>query len=128
MTMYHLGLILRNNSMVNLSSIGENSQALFCLTPCCNTTYSWHNYAWVLPTGSNINSYLSMGLRSTRRPGALLLNRSPNVRMIQGIYTCRIPESIQGNAVLYIMGYNSDSDLHLCKTSTLLLFLFSFLS
>ena len=93
--------------MVNLNDIGENSKALFCLTPYISYLKPWHNLAWVLPTGDTANNYQSVGVRTSMRTGALLLNRPSRVsHMTPGIYTCRIPMSSSGTAILYAVGYN----------------------
>ena len=92
---------------MNITDIGESSNALLCITnrsDCCwsHTGGQWYypnNASKVGVMGSNGDFYRNRG------PSVVRLNRRNNVRSPTGIYHCVIPD--QGYA-LYIGVYNID--------------------
>ena len=75
-----------------LNSIGEGSNALFCLTNrrnCCTTEAGLEQGGWRFPNDTNVKN--SDEFYKTRGYSLVLLNRRSNASEPTGIYTCRIP-------------------------------------
>ena len=104
------GVLYRNNTMVNLNSIGERSEALMCLSPCCRSEGLIFEPVslWLLPNGTTVRS-TGDGWIDTKRPGALLLHRRSNVVPSPGVYTCKIPDINVESRTLYILGYTTNT-------------------
>ena len=94
-----------------LSDIGEDDDALFCLTPtvnCCTDVID--EEGWLLPNNMTAsindtsNFYLARGLSSLR------LNRMSSVTAPTGIFTCSI--RIAGKVVeqLYLGAYSNENE------------------
>ena len=86
------GRFFSNNSIILLSDIGENSNALYCLTnrrECCLT-----DGTWISPIGLNISeSFSNISFYFTRGFSSLLLNRRSRAVVPTGVYTCLIPDA-----------------------------------
>ena len=97
-----------------LSDIGEDSDALFCLTDrrqCC--TDNADGEGWTLPDNTAVSTndvsdfYLARGLSSLR------LNRMSSVTAPTGIFTCFIRVADSGGQVqeqLYLGAYNNENE------------------
>ena len=101
------GVQYGNNTMVYLNSIGERSEALMCLTPCC-PSHELTESSWQLPDGMT-DSSRGDGWNITKRPGALLLHRQNNFVPSPGVYTCIIPDINFESRHLYILGYTTNT-------------------
>ena len=102
-----------NNSVVNLTDIGEGYDALHCLTnltTCCRGADGGRAGEWFLPgqtspvIGINKDKGTTNFTRS-RGPSAVLLNHRTSTGPT-GLYTCQVPDGSATNRTLYI-GVNS---------------------
>ena len=98
------GTTYQNNSLVSLEDIGENDDALLCLTDltvCCRSPYTGiTGYAvgnWYFPNGTRVRSYtanLTTGeqweIYRTRGQNLIYLHRRRGGAT--GIYRCTIPD------------------------------------
>ena len=93
--------------MVNLSLIGESSEGLICLTPCCgpHVTFFEPQHNWILPNGRNATKSEGQSAFVFERPHSLILNRPNGVELPTGIYTCTLPDLNSKKTMLNIMGY-----------------------
>ena len=107
------GRLLPHNSIKLFSDIGEDSNALYCLTnneQCCSGPPGARYGLWRFPEGDDVSNdkniadvYIRRGFSSIR------LNRKRNVMMPIGIYTCLIPNSGGSNSTLQIGIYSNIS-------------------
>ena len=103
-----------NNSVVALTAIGADINALVCLTDftaCCSnsetggTSFLGH---WRLPDGSLVPGGASGSIASiirTRGPSAVLLHRRSNVLEPTGVFTCEVPDASGVLRFVYIYIY-----------------------
>ena len=108
------GRVLPPNSIVLLSEIGEDSDALFCLTDrglCC--TDNADGEGWTLPDNTSVNVDMSSDLYLARGLSSLRLNRMSSVTAPTGIFTCSIRVAQFNGLVqeqLYLGAYNNESE------------------
>ena len=101
----------QNNSLVTLEDIGENGDALLCitdLTACCQSTGENGSRIgdWFFPNGTKVpSSGARSNLYRTRKNISVLLNRRSGGE--DGIYRCEIPDSTNANQTIYIGVYNT---------------------
>ena len=102
------GRLYGNNSIVNLNEIGQNNEALFCITNntnCCNSTIITERLGnWYLPSSTIINRY-SIDFYGNRGPSTVSLNRRNDSTILSGIFHCEIPDTSGANQILYIGVY-----------------------
>ena len=105
------GTIYQNNSLVTLEDIGEDDDALLCLTDrtaCCrppasNTTGNWH-----FPNGTRVpSSGAQSDFHRTRGQMVVRLNRRKGGAT--GIYSCEIPDAMNVNPTIYIGVYSAST-------------------
>ena len=96
------------NSIVLLSDIGLDSEALFCLTPstdCCTSRGVWR-----FPNGDSVTESTSSDWYFSRGNRILLLHRMSDAMGPTGIYTCLVPSTSGGTALPYYVGVYGNSD------------------
>ena len=94
---YLNGELYPNNSVVAVANIGENNNALFCLTDsvnCCRSddTGDMERGLWVLPDGS-VPTNSSTAFYINRSHSAVLLNHRNNEAGQIGLFTCKVPDN-----------------------------------
>ena len=111
---YFQGYVLPPNCIVLLSDIGEESDALFCLTDrrqCC--TDNVDGEGWTLPDNTAVNVDMSSDFYLARGLSSLRLNRMSSVTAPTGIFTCSIRIAGSGGLVqeqLYLGAYNNENE------------------
>ncbi len=83
-----------NNSVINISDIGEDSDALYCFTDESRCCRSQDNFLqgirdWYFPDGNPVRNKTANTLSATRGPRSVILHRD-NVLVPNGIYRCQI--------------------------------------
>ena len=109
------GTTYQNNSLVTLEDIGENDTALLCITDlnaCCRPPYTGENGSrigdWFFPNGTKVPSTgAQWNLYRTRTNMSVRLDRRRSGE--DGIYHCKIPESMNVNQTIYIGVYNTST-------------------
>ena len=105
---FHAGNLLPLNSIVLLSDIGLDSEALFCLTDssdCCTSRGTWR-----FPSGTDISRNSgSSDFYFSRGNGILRLNRRSGISEPTGIYMCLVPTAASSSTALphYVGVYGS---------------------
>ena len=103
-----------NNSLVALTAIGADNNALICLTnftACCSNSETGGTGSlgdWRLPDGSLVPGGASRSTASvirTRGPSAVLLHRRNNVLEPTGVFTCEVPDASGVLRFIYIFIY-----------------------
>ena len=108
-------IVYSNKNMVDLHSIGTDSQALVCLTPCCKQSEPSDDlpFSWELPDRKNAAATTGEGVTITKRPGDLFLHRElgkePGRELSAGNYTRNVPDKNSLVQSFYILGYTSSS-------------------
>ena len=98
-------MLYPNNSVVNLTDIGEGYDALHCitnLTTCCRGADGGSVGEWFLP--GKTSPVIRMNADSFARsggPSAVLLNRRTGTGPT-GLYTCQVPDGSSMERTLYI--------------------------
>ena len=104
-----------NNSIVSFSEIGEESEALHCLTnkdDCCRGVDSEGAAMgeWYFPNNESAlqTKTLSEGgsIYRNRGPSVVRLNRRNNAMMPNGVYCCEIPDANGTNQRVYVGVYS----------------------
>ena len=123
------GTTYQNNSCVTLEDIGENDTALLCmtnLTACCSPSHTGENMSalgnWFFPNGSKVptrgNFY--------RRRGQSVVRLNHGRGGVEGIYRCKIPDSMNVTQTIYIGVYTASTGERNCLYMyTLVLFNYS---
>ena len=102
-----------NNSVVAVTDIGENDEALLCYTnstACCrnnlretNSTREWH-----FPNGSVVGmNDNGDDFYGNRGPSVVRLNRRNNALMPTGVFRCEVPDANGSSQSLYVGIYPS---------------------
>ena len=103
-----------NNSVVALTALGADNNALICLTnftACCSNRETGGTGSlgdWRLPNGSLVPGGASGSTASiitTRGASAVLLHRRNNVMVPTGVFTCEVPDSSGVLRFIYIYIY-----------------------
>ena len=119
-----------NNSVVNLTAIGETENFLICYTDridCCRRIDNPKNRSfgsYSLPDGSNVISKVdansSMFSRS-RNKQAVILHRGSNALGPSGVYTCSIPNKNDISQILYFGIYSHNKGMLKCAWSIIII-------
>ena len=103
-----------NNSVVSLTAIGADNNALICLTnftACCRNSETGRTGSldhWRLPDGSLVPGGASGSTASiirTRGASAVLLHRRNNILDPTGLFTCEVPDASGVLRFIYIYIY-----------------------
>ena len=103
-----------NNSVVALTAIGADNNALICLTnftACCSSSETGGTGSlgdWRLPDGSLVPGGASGSTASiirTRGASAVLLHHRNNVLVPTGVFTCEVPDASGVLRFVYIYIY-----------------------
>ena len=115
-TLYLGGQLFSNHGIVNPADIGENNNALHCLTnymSCCDSTNGLSG-EWFYPNATTVpvRGFVAASLYRNRGPSLVRLNRrSPVVSMDVGIYRCQILAGDGQNENVYVGLYPPDQGL-----------------
>ena len=112
------GTTYQNNSCVALEDIGEDDDALLCMTnftACCKHPDTGENGSglgmWFFPNGTRIQSKKAtseqLDFYSTRGQRVVHLNRRRG--KVEGNYRCEIPDSMNVTQTIYIGVYTASS-------------------
>ena len=106
------GTTYQNNSLVTLEDIGEKDDALHCVinkTECCSgSNLSNAGRNWVFPNGTRVPSTGDQwNFYRTRGEMVVLLNRRGGGE--DGIYRCKIPDSMNVNQTIYVGVYSANT-------------------
>ena len=102
----------QNNSLVTLEDIGEEDDALLCVTSACCTRPALGN--WFFPNGTRVLSGSEIwDFYRFRGQMRIYLNRRRGG--VDGIYHCVIPDSMNVTQNIYIAVYTaSTGELYIC--------------
>ena len=111
------GTTYQNNSLVTLEDIGEDNNALFCitdLTACCSCPYTDEMGPdlgnWFFPNGTRINTRgegTDWDFYRTRGQMVVLMQRRGGGE--DGIYSCEIPDAMYITQTIYIGVYSAST-------------------
>ena len=109
------GTPYQNNSVVILENIGEDDDALLCITnqtACCRRPYTGVNGSasgnWFFPNGSRVpSSDRQWDFHRNRGPMVVRLNRRRGGE--EGIYRCKIPDAVNVTRTIYIGVYSAST-------------------
>ena len=107
------GTTYQNNSLVNLEDIGEEGDALLCitnLTACCSHLYTGR-YAtgnWYFPNETRVPTE-SIGSHIYRSRGQMVVHLHRRRGGVEGIYWCDIPDSMNVKQTIYIGVYTANT-------------------
>ena len=106
------GTTYQNNSLVNLEDIGEDDDALLCLTnqpACCRPPYTSDATGnWFFPNGTRIpSSGTQEDFHRTRGDMMVLLHRRRGGE--EGVYYCVLPDVLNVAQTIYIGVYTTDT-------------------
>ena len=98
-------LDLPNNAIVSANQIGP-TLALICYTD--NTTFNIGQ--WFTPDGTPLRTSSSDTVYNLRGPQTVMLYRTRALTpSLEGLYTCRIPDALGNEHVLYVGIYTQDN-------------------
>ena len=105
------GIPYQNNSIVTLEDIGEDDDALLCLTnqtACCHGHYTGVNGSalgnWFFPNGTRVpSSDNQWDFHRTR--GQMVVRMHRRRGGVEGIYRCEIPDAMNVTKTIYIGVY-----------------------
>ena len=112
------GTTYQNHSLVTLEDIGENDNALLCLTDyraCCGRDQSPGGRVlgdWHYPNGTRVpNTILGYGYiwDFYRNRGQSVVRMNRRSGGVNGIYHCVIPDTACANQTIYIGVYTADT-------------------
>ena len=92
----------QNNSIVALEDIGEDGDALLCvtnLTACCQSPA---NGNWFFPNGTRVPS-LGHQWDFYRTRGQMVVHLHRRRAGMEGIYRCEIPDTMNVNQTIYVI-------------------------
>ena len=108
------GTTYQNNSIVTLEDIGEDDNALFCITilaTCCRYENGSVFGNWFFPNGTRVPSLIanktSQNFYREREQMVVNLNRRRGGEV--GIYHCEIPDSMNVIQTIYIGVYSAST-------------------
>ena len=102
------GHIHDNNSVVNISDIGESDDALLCYTNASNCCKRPGQVAgeWYFPSEVAIKIFMfGDDIYRDRAPSVVRLNRRNNATSPSGVFRCEIPDASGTNQSIYIGVY-----------------------
>ena len=101
----------QNNSIVTLEDIGEGNDALLCMTnqtTCCRNTTSGAKGNWYFPSETKVfGSSAQWNFFRSRGQKVVYLNRRGGGE--EGIYHCKIPDSMNVTQTIYIGVYTGET-------------------
>ena len=108
------GTLYGNNSIVNLSDIGEDSKSLLCLTnktDCCSDPGTPTNVGslgkWYFPNNTAVRKYMnSNDLYQNNGLSVVRLNRRSNITSPTGLFSCEIPDDNGIKQTIYVGVYS----------------------
>ena len=106
------GTTYQNNSCVALEDIGEDVDALLCITnftACCRAPHTGKNVGnWYFPNGTRVpGSGMQWEFRRTRDHMVVFMHRRRGG--VAGIYRCEIPDSMNVTQTIYIGVYTANT-------------------
>ena len=113
------GATYQNNSVVTLEDIGEDDDALLCVTnqtDCCRRTYT-DGYVlvfgnWLFPNGTKVpndivNQSLNLIWNFHRSRGQMVVGLNRRGGGVNGVYRCEIPDAMNVTQTIYIGLYTA---------------------
>ena len=101
----------QNNSIVILENIGEDDDALLCITnqtACCQPPYTGALGNWFFPNGSRVpSSGRQWDFHRTRGQMVVQMHRRRGGE--EGIYHCKIPDTFGFTQTIYIGVYSAST-------------------
>ena len=98
------GITYQNNSLVTVEDIGENHDALDCISNCYQTC----KRNWFFPNGTRVpDENNKSDFYRNREQMVVHLNRRRGG--VDGIYRCEIPDSMNATQRIYIGVYTASS-------------------
>ena len=89
------GCIIKENGSVSITDIGENDNAVLCMTnkeECCRDPPGRAG-EWFYPNNDRVENMASDGdFYRSRGQGVVCLNRRNNAMMPTGLFCCEIPD------------------------------------
>ena len=104
------GELYFNNSIVTITDIGFNINALYCFTNrsgCCRGSDGGANGGWFFPDRSAVEEGM-LDFSRSRGPSAVLLNRRNSAMGPTGLYHCEVLDGRNVNQSIYIGLYSPD--------------------
>ena len=113
------GTTYQNNSIVTLEDIGEDDDALFCITnytACCRPPYTGDMESalgnWFFPNGSRVpsdtvNKTSDEEWDFYRTRGQMVVHLNRRRGGVEGIYRCVIPDAMNVTQIIYIGVYSA---------------------
>ena len=102
------GELYSNNSIVNITDIGNGTNALYCFanrSDCCRGSDGGANGEWFFPDGSQVDGngrVSTLDFSRNRGPSAVLLNRRNNATGPTGVYLCEVLDVRNVNQSIHI--------------------------
>ena len=103
----------QNNSIVTLEDIGEDDDALVCITnlsACCRRSYTGEMQLtlgnWFFPNGTRVPS---IGKNIYRNRDHMVVRMHRTRGGVEGIYRCEIPDTFGFTQTLYIGVYSANT-------------------
>ncbi len=92
------GSLYSANSAIDFASIGEDRNALRCLTPltsCCRSSDTGTSSlgSWRYPDRTLVPSNSGNSISTSTGPSSVILDRTNNAMSPTGVYTCEIPDT-----------------------------------
>ena len=98
------GITYQNNSLVTLEDIGENGDALDCISNC----YQSCKRNWFFPNGTRVPGEENQS-DFYRNRGKMVVRLNRRRGGEEGIYHCEIPDSMNAIQSIYIGVYTASS-------------------
>ena len=102
-------IVYQNNSNVTLEDIGEGDDALLCMTlfNACDNASDTTTGEWFFPNGTEVNSIdVHHDFYITRGHKVVAMHRRRGGE--EGIYHCKIPDSLNVTQTIYIKLYTGE--------------------
>ena len=112
------GTTYQNNSLVTLEDIGESDNTLFCITNqtvCCRPPNTGENVFsvknWFFPNNTRVPSSFVNGTQWNfyRERGQMVVRLYRRRCGVDGIYYCKIPDSLNVTQTIYIGVYTAST-------------------
>ena len=107
------GTTYQNNSIVTLEDIGEEDNALFCITivaTCCRYENGSVFGNWFFPNGTQVPSLIANKTQNFyREREQMVVNLNCRRGGEEGIYRCEITDSMNITHSIYIGVYSADN-------------------
>ena len=115
------GVLYSNNSIVNITDIGNGTNALYCFTngsDCCRESDRGTNGKWFFPDGRQVDEngrVSTLDFNRNRGPSAVLLNRRNNAMGPTGFYRCEVLDARNVVQSIYVGLYKGQYKSSLYK-------------